>query len=222
MSDLFQAMLAPSVVIYTIFLGVATLYWITVFIGLLDLDFLDFDLDADFEADLDLEVDADVDVDSELEGTGTAWWAQALSFFNLGKVPFMVFFSFLALFMWAGALLAYDFWGSTLPWLGWIILVPNLLIALFATKIVSFPVAKLFNLVKHENSSQKDLVGKIATLTMAAHPGSLSQAEITFDDNHFLLNVESSDEEILSRGSKVLLVEYRAESDRFLITNFHV
>ncbi|MEM9987497.1 MAG: hypothetical protein AAF804_20585 [Bacteroidota bacterium] len=220
MSDLFQAMLAPSVVIYTILIGVAALYWITVFIGLLDLDFLDFDLDADFEADLDLEVDADVDTD--LEGTGSAWWTQAFAFFNLGKVPFMVFFSFLALFMWTGALLAYDLLGSALPWLGWIVLLPNLVVALFATKIVSFPVAKLFHLVKHENSSQKDLVGKIATLTMAAHPGSLSQAEITFDHNHFLINVESSDEEILSRGSKVLLVEYRAESDRFLITSFQV
>lgn len=219
MEQLLQAALAPANVCYTILLGFILLYWVTVFIGALDLDFLDIDVDTDVDADVDLDADVDGEMDS---AAGAGWWMETLAFFNLGKVPFMVFLSFLVLFMWGGSLLAYDIWGQSLSWFALIIFVPNLLLGLFATKLVTQPMGYLFKRIKHQNLSQRQLVGKIATLTMSAPPHKLSQAELTFDDNYFLFNVESEDDELLPRGTKVLLVEYREAQDRFLVTAFSV
>jgi len=227
MNQLFQEALSPANIFYTILLGFVMLYWLTVFLGALDLDFLDFDLDTDLDVDADLDVDLDADVDADVDsevdaGAGAGWFMETLAFFNVGKVPFMVFLSFLILFLWGGNMFAYDLWGRNMPWFPLFIIVPNLLVSLFATKVVTQPIGFLFKNVKHKNVSQRDLVGKIATLTMDALPKKLSQAEITFDDSHFLVNVESEDNEVLKRGTKVLLVEYRKVQDRFLITTFQV
>lgn len=225
MQELLQAAFSPPNLLYTILLLVVLLYWLSVFIGALDLEFLDVDLDLDPEVDLELEVDvdADIEVDAEVEGTGTNspnFIIQALSFFNLGKVPFMVFASFLILSMWLISMVGNAMWGGVIPFFPLILVVPNVIISLFLTKIFSWPFAQLFSKIKHETASGRDLVGKIATLTMAAEPGRISQVDLVDDDTHYLLSVRSKDEASLSRGQQVLLVEYNAQTDEYLITSF--
>ena len=91
MQALWQAAIEPVNIVYTILLVVVALYWLSVFLGALDLSSFDFDVDADVDvdADLDVDVDADMDVDGEAHTT-IGWFAGTLHFFNFGKLPFMI------------------------------------------------------------------------------------------------------------------------------------
>jgi len=220
MTELFRAAFHPGNLIYTILLMVVLVYWITVFIGLLDLDFMDVEVDSEVDLDMDTEVDVDADAYTEIEGGG--WLIKGMSFFNLGKVPFMVFFSFLALTLWSLAMFAFDRFGEGIPWIGLFILLPNFFLSLFITKGLTWPFLPIFRSLNREASSYKDLVGKVAVLRMEALPQKRSQAEVLNGDHSFLINVRSEDEQIHKKGEKVLLVEYREEKNEFLITHFDV
>ncbi|MEO0895491.1 MAG: hypothetical protein AAFY71_03655 [Bacteroidota bacterium] len=226
MMEIIRVAFLPTNVIYTFLLIVVLIYWLTVFLGLLDLEFMEFDLDMDADLDLDVDVDLDVEVDADIDtdaeiGGSSSWFLQGLSFFHLGKVPFMVFFSFLTLSMWAIALLVYDFLGESIPSIGLWILLPNLFVSLFITKLTTWPLVPVFKTLNKEAKHYKELVGKIATLKLDAYPNKRSQAEVDAD-HHFLLNVKNEGEDVLKKGSRVLLVEFRVEKDEFLITPFDI
>lgn len=230
MNELIQIAFHPSNLLYTILLMVVLVYWLTVFLGLLDLEFLDIDMDLDIDVDMDLDVDLDLDVDADMDldsdtdvdVNGGSWFLKGMSFFNLGKIPFMVFLSFLSLSMWAIAMFATEAFSSILPWIGLIILLPNFLVSLFITKVVTWPMLPIFKALNKEASTNKELVGKVAILKMDAYPSKRSQAELQANGHTFLLNVRSEDENILKKGTKVLLVEYRTDPTEFLITQFEV
>ncbi|MCI4668126.1 MAG: YqiJ family protein [Bacteroidia bacterium] len=228
MKELIQVAFQPTNLIYTVLLMVVLVYWLTVFLGFLDLDFLDIDIDTDLDLEMDVDIDADMDVDvdadtdTDIDGDGAGWFLKGLSFFNLGKIPFMVFLSFLSLSMWAIAMFSFAYFGQSLPWIGLIILLPNFMVSLVVTKFFTWPMIPVFKSLNKEASSFKDLVGKVATLKMDAYPNKRSQAEIMSNGSSFLLNVRSSDDQIIKKGTKVLLVEYRADPSEFLITHFEV
>ncbi|RMG67737.1 MAG: hypothetical protein D6722_12680, partial [Bacteroidetes bacterium] len=107
MTELYELSISPPNLPYTILLGLMVVYWLTVIIGAIDLDFLDFDVDVDTDVDVDAEVDTEVEVDGEADGaggvSGAGWFLTTASFFNLGSVPFMIFMSFLCLSLWVGS-----------------------------------------------------------------------------------------------------------------------
>ncbi|MEM6380760.1 MAG: hypothetical protein AAF705_21435 [Bacteroidota bacterium] len=230
MQALWEMAVSPAIIFYTVFLGLMLFYWVTVFIGVLDLDFLDLDLDLDVDADLDLDVDLDVDADVDVDadgdiggGGGGSWLTQLLNFLNVGAVPFMVYLSFLAISMWILAILGNVFFGTTIPAFPFTSILPILILSLLSTKVVTWPLGKVFSHMKHESVSKKMLVGKMARLTMDAFPGKLSQAEITHDNEHILLSVKSTEEtDVLKRGSQVLLTEYQTDKDVFLVHHFEI
>ncbi len=112
MKELFQAAFSGVNIIPTVFLLLILVYWIFVIIGAMDMDFLevdietDVDIDADVEVDADVDTDADIDTDADTRGVGSvAFLNSVLTFFNLGKIPFMVWLSFLIIPMWVISIL---------------------------------------------------------------------------------------------------------------------
>ena len=87
MQELLQAAFSTPNIVFTVLLLVVMLYWVSVFMGLLDMGSFDVDIDVDMDVDVDVDIDADVDADAEVTGGGLAG---ILHFFNLGQVPFMV------------------------------------------------------------------------------------------------------------------------------------
>ena len=63
MGELLQACVSLANLPYTILLGLVLLYWVSVIVGVFDLDSGTPDMDAD--ADLDMDADADVDMDAD-------------------------------------------------------------------------------------------------------------------------------------------------------------
>lgn len=231
MLELFHESIRPANIPYTIFLVLVMLYWATVLIGALDLDFLNIDLDAD--ADLDLDVDVDVDVDADLDvdadadtdsevASGGSWFVSTASFFNVGKVPFMIFLSFLVLAMWLASVLSNYYLGHK-PWLPWAILIPNLLLGLVITKLLTAPFVSSFTKMNQGGPQNKSFVGKICTVVLDVRPGKKGQADLHINEAHYLLKIKAQDEQaILKKGDKALIIELEEETETFIVAEFNV
>lgn len=219
MEKLLSLLTAPSVWPYSILLGIILLYWITVFIGAIDLDFFDVDLDIDVDADIDVDVDVDADIDADAEaGDGLGAWGTALTFFNIGKVPFMIFLSFLILFLWVGAAVGFAMLGS-IPLLFLMALIPNLIFSLFVTKMATIPFKGMHGKMTQGGTTKRDLVGKIGEVIMTVRPGRQGRIQVAGEAEVFILDV-TSESEIIESGAQALIVEYQVEKDQYVVSPF--
>lgn len=226
MTQLYHEAFAAHNLPYTILLIVVLIYWLTVFLGALDLDSfdLDFDVDADLDVDIDVDVDADLDVDADADtdvsGGGVSWFASTASFFNFGAVPFMVFMSFLILSMWSISVLGNYYWGQNIGWFPLILILPNVLVSLFATKFLTAPFKPIFKKLNSESRGNRDIVGKQCDITLAVKDGKMGQAELFVDGQPLRLTVRAQNGEHLPKGSKAIIVEYDKEKDDFIVLPF--
>ena len=139
---------------FTILLILVFFYWVFFIVGAVGLDSLDLDFDAfDLDADVDLDVDVDVDVDADAGahlGHSSGMLVSMLRFLNVGDVPLMIWATFFAFFLWAGAIMGSHYFN---PELGFLIatatFVPNLIGSLFLTKLATAPFRLVF---KHANA----------------------------------------------------------------------
>ncbi|GAB4414246.1 MAG: hypothetical protein OHK0039_21860 [Bacteroidia bacterium] len=234
MQELYQLAIAPPTLPYTIMLGLVLLYWLTVFIGALDLNFLDFSLDKDvdlsvdkdidlgIDKDVDLSVDKDIDLDKGVEVEGDGWMSSVLSFFNLGQVPFMIFLSLLVLVMWVGSIVAHRLLGGNLDWFFLLWLIPNLILGLFLTKLLSTPFKGLHKHLTASGTQKRELVGKIGVVTIDIRPQKMGRIELVVDEQSFALDVLSHATETIPSGAQALIVEYDAAEDTFWVEPFEV
>lgn len=227
MTELFQAAFSPINLVYTVLLMVVLLYWLTVFIGLLDLSSFDFDVDTDVDvdADIDVDVDADVDVDTDVDADAGAGGANPvlafLAFFNLGKVPFMIFLSFLSLFLWMGSVLGNHYIGGDATTFAWILSVPNLFVGLFLTKLITTPLRPLFKDEKNEFESNQDIIGKIGTAVLAVDDQGISQVRVpTQNGSPLVLRVKATEGNLIASGEQALLLHYDEEGEFFWVEPF--
>src|SRR5690606_23128689 len=94
----FHHAFSPQNLLATFILSFCIVYWLIVIVGAIDVDMIDFDVDVD--------TDVDVDVDGGDAGeSGVAWLNQVLAFFNLGRVPFMVWLTIVAIPLWVGSII---------------------------------------------------------------------------------------------------------------------
>ena len=157
MVELLQAAFSGVNIISTAFLAFVMLYWVAMILGLLDLDFLDLEIETAGGADA--------------EGLAAiSWLNSALAFFNLGKVPLMVFLTFLALSFWVISILANHYLNNNYELLGLLLLVPAFLAALFVAKVLTTPFVKLFAAFEKEHESTATIIGQVCTVTLPANP----------------------------------------------------
>lgn len=220
MLEFFNAAFQPTNIILTVLMILVSLYWLTVVIGVLDIDFLDFDVDADFDVDVDVDIDVDVDVDIDVDadidadvdadvdaGGGLSGLANMLSWFNLGKVPFMILFSITIFTMWMTAILLNHYTGNTSVLISYLLHIPLFILGLFVTKIVSIPLVPLFKSLNFKGEDKIDLEGKICTVLLSVKGKEKGQAEITVGDKHFNIPISSIDGHLIRKGEKAIIVE---------------
>ena len=222
MAIFFQDAFSPHNIVYSILLILVLLYWITVLFGALDLDFLDMEVEVDTDIDMDAEVEVDTDTEVSEGGTGMGWFLSTLSFFNFGKVPFMIFFSALVISLWTLAMLIHSIWPLSQQWNFFLTLVPFLFVSLIATKFITLPLKGIHQRLNQEGTRKKDLVGKMATVKLNIRPGKKGQITLDHNDQHFLLTVSSNSEEVLEKGSQVIIVEYDDQQDHYLVSPFDI
>lgn len=214
MQALLHEALLPVNLAFTVLLIFVMLYWLTVMLGLIDISAVDVDLEVD--ADIDADVDLDADTDTEVDSAQHGWIGSSLQFFNFGRVPFMVVFSFLTLCLWALSLLSNHYFGQGSWGTAAILFIPNLAIALLATKIITTPLVPLF---RHFDGSTEpvDYIGQECTLTLPASAIAMGQAEVLINDTPLLVNVKPSEGAPLERGTKALIVNESPDGRYYLV-----
>ncbi|MBC7919655.1 MAG: DUF1449 family protein [Ferruginibacter sp.] len=211
MKDLLELAFSPIHFPLTLLLLAILLYWLTVIVGLLDLSTLDFDVNADGH------LDKNIHVDLKTRRNGLIW----LSFFHLGKVPFMVFLSFLVLFLWSGSILGNYYLGNQSVAVAGLLFIPNLVIGLLLTKFATFPLIRVFSDGKNEFETNRDVIGRTCVVLLSATNQKVGQAEVTSASGApLLLTVRTTEDSPIRRGEKGLVIDYDDASHTYLIEPF--
>jgi len=210
MWELFRESILPINLLYTIVLGLTLFYWLTVFLGGLDVDLIDFDVDVD--ADIDVDVDADVDASGHGSGFSLG---KLLHFFNIGDVPFMLILSFMALFMWAGSVMFNHYYNNDSFLLAFGLFFPLFIVSLFLTKFCSAPFVKLF--AAFDKQQDRSVIGSVCIVKVSANEHQLGQADVDTDDFHQLINIKTVPGLILNRDDTALILEYNEEGNYYIV-----
>lgn len=190
------------------------IYWIIVILGFLGTDFLDFDIDVDTDADLD------VDGGGSASG-GISWINHVLIFFNLGKIPVMIWLSFLTFPLWISTVLVNSTLGISNFFLGLIVFVPAFIGSLFVAKFLTWPFVKVFEKLDEE-SKEKTILGKIGTVMLSADHQSKGQAEVNYGGSFLSFYILTKEGAKAKKGSKVLFIESLNGTDNtFLVEPYY-
>lgn len=208
MNDLLTAAVSPVNILPTILLVFIFMYWLTVIVGVIDLDTLDIDLDMEGG---EPAVDADGHVSVE-------WLNSVLMFFNIGQVPFMVFLTFLVVPLWVISVMGNYYLGNTSFLLGLILLIPNLLVSLFIAKFLTTPLVKVFLALDKESNEQVE--GKICTLLTSASDQKVGQARIDTSGSPILLNVMTYQGTSMNSGEDGMVIERDPHKNIYFIEPF--
>ncbi|MDJ0364605.1 hypothetical protein QMK33_05530 [Hymenobacter sp. H14-R3] len=198
MTELLQAAVLPPNLVATGLLVFVLLYWLTVIVGLLDFKTVDFHLDAQ----------ADFHVDGgHLPTADSDWLNGALAFFNLGRIPLMVFISFVALPLWVGSILVNYYTGNTALLPGLLFLVPLLVGSIFLAKFLTLPFVRLFAALEKDHDGGAVALGKVCTVLLPATADQLGQATVHIDGAPLRLNVRTTGRAI-GKGETALVIDY--------------
>ena len=211
MTELLQAAVSPPNLVPTGLLVFVLLYWLTVLLGLLDMKTVDLSIGDHGHAHFDSHTGHD--------GLGTGWLNGALAFFNLGRIPLMIFLSFVFLPLWAGSILANYYTGNTSLLLGLAFLLPLFIGSLFVAKFLTLPFVKLFSALEKDHDSGAVVVGKVCTVLLPATADKLGQASVQTDGAPLMLNVRSLSTP-LARGETALIIDFDAARKCYLIEPF--
>ncbi|WP_299991471.1 OB-fold-containig protein [uncultured Pontibacter sp.] len=202
MNELIQATFSSVNIIPTALLVFVMLYWLAVIFGLLDLDFFDIEVEPDVNAD---------------DVSAVSWLNSVLAFFNLGKVPFMVFLTFFALPFWVISILANHYFNDGYTLLGWLYLIPSFVAALFVAKFLTMPFVRVFAAMEKEHESAAAIIGQICTVMLPANGTDMGQAAVKTTGAPLLLNVRTTMGSAVQKGETALVLEYNAENKFYLI-----
>lgn len=214
MLELITISFTPAVLPLTLLLIAMVCYWGLVIVGFLGIDVLDFDADVDADVDVDVDMDADAG-----HGGASGMVGAILSFVNADRVPVAVVLSFLILALWVGSVLGNHFFnGSGSLLIGMILFLPVLFVAIFVTKAITAPMAKVFQTASTKSERHEDLLGRSAILLSPVSGDRLGQAELASSTGgEHRLNVRAHEGLELERGSEVVLVDYDPEKHYFVV-----
>ncbi len=184
------------------------LYWIIVIFGVVSTDFLDFDLD--------LDTDGEADLDASGDGLEVSWFNNVLQFFNLGKIPFMIWLSFLALPLWIITVNINNFLGFETFLPGLIVLLPALIASLFVSKFLTWPFAKFFDKLDADTKA-KDIIGKVGLVTNSASKDKRGMAEINYDGTFLRIMIRCAEGQSVKKDDEVLFIRKLNDQGEYLV-----
>lgn len=216
MGDLLNIIFSGVNFIPTLLFALVLFYWIIVSIGAIDTDFLDFDVDIDIDADFDAEVEIEGNSASNLFALN-----KVLAFFNLGKIPFMVFLTFLAIPMWFLSIMANNILGNTSIIISLVLLIPIFIVSLFIAKFFTIPFVKLFAVLEKE-SFEDNIIGAIGEVRLSANSEKKGKADVMVGDSFFTILIKThASAETVKKADKVLILDHIKEENYYLVEKYN-
>jgi len=208
MNELIQVAFSPINLFYTFLLILVIMYWLSIIIGLLDFGSFDFDFD----------IDAEVDLDTDIEVGGAGALAGFLYFFNFGKLPFMIIVSFVILAAWSISVLVNDYFGNESILFAMALLIPNLLVSLFISKMITTPLIPVFE--KLDTSAVPiNYIGMTGKILLPPSSSKMGQAEVLIEDSPLLINVkvENDNSNNFKKGEEIVIVRKEKNESYYTI-----
>lgn len=214
MNDFFHLVFSGVNFIPTTLFMLVVFYWLIVITGVFGADFIDFDLEVEPEMDIDADLDGNTASDLLVLN-------KVLSFFNLGKVPFMLFLTFLAFPMWVLALVSNNFLGNTSFILSLLFLFPIFIISLFIAKFLTMPFVKVFAALEKEDEAD-DIIGGIGTVRIGATSTQKGQADVMVGHSFFTIYIKTHNTgEKAKKGDKVVILDQIKEKGYYLVEKYN-
>ena len=219
MLDVIQTAFSPVNAVITVLLIMNVIYWLTVILGVMDVDLLDFDLpDSGFEIDSDIDVDVDAAGEIDMELGHYSILRSVLHFFYIGEVPIMLLLSILILSMWALCMLGNHYFnaGSSL-----LVALPvhavSLMLSLVICRIFAMPLKKIYNLFNKDCNAPKKVMGRICIVTTTLVSDKMGQAEVKTKGAPIVLNVISDSKHVFHKGDEAVVVAKDKEKGTYTI-----
>lgn len=203
MSELFNYAISGGNIIPTILLILVMLYWLTVIIGVIDLDFLDIDFDIDVDADVDIDIDV---------GDGIGPFHAILAFLKVGKLPFMFVFSLVILNFWIIAMLMNYLPIEPGGLLNSLLLIPAFVLSVFLTKLELLPFQGIISRNYNNGQADYDVLRQLCKLKCDVSSDRLGQAELERDGASIVINVKPEFEEDAFKKDEIACVFRKDEN----------
>ncbi len=222
MNEFLNTALSLPTLAFTVMLGITLLYWLSVMVGMLDLEVFDpggalDGVDGTLDGIDGVGGGADAELDVDGDGGAGGGLAGALHALRLRYAPLTVIFSFIALFGWTTSFFGARYLYPLLPLggllSGVIVALAALLVAWPLTALVTRPLAPLF---KTEPAlANRDLIGSVVTVKTGRVDKGFGQATLQNGQGELLLKVRCDAEFELTRGDHALIVAWDEASKAF-------
>lgn len=228
MSIFFSFVFSFPTVIFTILLGIALAYWVFVFLGFLDLDIFEVDMDTDVDMDVDADMDADLDTDLDTGTQGVSngnALANTVAFLGFSGVPITVTYSLVMLWGWLFTyVLAVNviplFPGDLLKFIASVVaLIVALIISLMVSRICVLPLRPIFQ-SGNERYRNSDIIGESAEVMTGSVTASFGQAKYCKAGKDLLIEIRCEKENSLSKGSVVVITGYSKEKRTYQVVEY--
>lgn len=199
-------------VIFTIFLVLSILYWISAMFGFVDLNALDVDVP---------QADGHLSLNAGHDGGFPETLAGFLMKLGLNGVPLTIVITFLALIGWAVSSLLSRYSGVVFGY-GWIkyvtgvpIFIGSLYVAVLLTAQIIKPFRTLFS--RLDQNSQKKIMGQTAIVRSSRVDEQFGEAFLDDGGAGLILKVRSRNNQQFVHGDKVVLLEYDANKNLYIV-----
>lgn len=197
----------PITLLFTIMI----IYWLSVILGAMDIDILQFDVDIDMDGDLDADLDA-----------GGGGLNGVMLYFNIGAVPVTVWLSFLIFTGWLLTMLETYYFNRGHHFLiGLAFLIPNLIASMYVAKFGTAPLKKVFEAMAPKNITNQSLIGQRATVVSSVVDQTFGQIQIKTDGAPLTLNARTEDDQKIVKGDDVLILS-ELEQGTFAVQLFSI
>ena len=218
MKELIEVSFSPVNAFFTIMCIIMVLYWLLVIISGIDPDLFSVDFDS---ADVDL--DGDIDVDADGDGSGVEapnGFLKVLEYFNFDELPLMFIITVIFFSMWFISVNITYYLSINIVWLGFVLLVPNLIVSLFLVKLLAKPLGYLYRQVNHKGEPEIDFLGRRCKVVSSAGPQKTGMVELTVSGDPIKLYARSNTDEVLAAGQQAIIVREAEGGKYFLIEKF--
>ena len=197
MDPFYESITSFPTVIYTALLLFCLLYWVVAMLGMVEVDFLDLDLDGD------IDVNEGIDAQHALAGV--------LLKLGLHGVPLTIIITILSLIAW---LLCYYVSFYSAKWLPsgivqWLIGIPVLVISTYIAAMITGqiikPIRQLFSRMNVDET--KYIIGQRAIVRSAVVDRERGEALMNDGGAGLLLNIRATGDARFKKGDEVVLIE---------------
>ena len=242
MSEFFSTLFSPANALATGFLVLIIVYWLTVILGLLDMETIDIDVDMDVDVDVDVDVDAGhgggTALDTEFDANAShmtdhstehhtntdgnpssdvSYLNHVMRWLNLGRIPLMLWLSFVVLPAWVITVSITSIFGMEAFLWGLLVFVPSFIGSMILAKPLTWPFVKMFDKLEASTSLRTDMVGAVGTVSATIFSDSRGQVSIMKEGHSFVIYAYGLDREEIKKGEQVLVIKKDTLKDTFLV-----